>query len=382
MTKNEVVSEGQIQVKKERNSNFELLRIFAMLGIVFHHLVQHGIWFQPNAPIDTSFLISHAGEWWLGQLGNELFILLSGYFVCTSTFSWRKVLRLWFQIFSISVIIGLAIYFTKIPVIGFSNTDYTELGFFAAAKPANFRDLLRCLLPCYFGNNWFAVAYLVFYLFVPFLNVFIKKLARKEFIHLIILMSVLGTVVKMFPFEGFFVQNHLFMFILGYFVAAFIRLYEPTILNNTKLNISIVLFCILVLFVGWGTLIRACFMHIPFVKNHYAHIAGFFCGGLTRFPILICSIAIFSLFKNLQLPHNQVINTIASATFGVYLLHENLLINKWWWHEICKLDKFITSIWLLPYMIFCTIITFTICTVIELLRKKFIEKPIVQIMEL
>ena len=29
----------------ERQSNFEVLRIFAMLLIVLHHLCQHGLWF-------------------------------------------------------------------------------------------------------------------------------------------------------------------------------------------------------------------------------------------------------------------------------------------------------------------------------------------------
>lgn len=378
MNQNQIEAEhqNQVQGKKERDSNFELLRIFAMLGIVMSHLIQHGIWFAPDAPVDSAFLISHAGEWWVGQLGNELFILISGYFVCTSRFTWKKVARLWFQIFSISAVIGILAYFSKIPVIGFSNQDYTKLGFFAAAKPATHYDVLRCLLPCYFGNNWFAVAYLVFYLFVPFLNLFLKNLPRKEHFRLIILMTVLSTVIKMLPFEGFFQPDTLFMFILGYFVAAYIRLYNPPILNHTKLNIGIALFCIIVLFVGWGTLIRARFMHIPFVRREYAHVVGYFCAGLTRLPMLICAVVIFSLFKNIRVPHSRAINTIASATFGLYLIHENLLINKWWWHAVCKLDSFTASPWLLPYMLLCALVTFTLCTAIELVRKKCVEKPI------
>lgn len=381
MNQNQVETEtqNQIEEKKERDSNFELLRIFAMLGIVLHHLIQHGIWFAPNAPVDSAFLISHAGEWWIGQLGNEIFILLSGYFVCTSRFSWKKVFRLWLQIFSISAIIGLVAYFSKIPVITFSqqaNADYEQFGFFSVAKPARLVDLIHSFLPCYFGTNWFAAAYLVFYLFVPFLNLFLKHLPKKEHFHLIILMVVLGTVIRMFPFEGFFQTNNLYLFILGYFVASYIRLYNPPILNHTKVNLGIALFCILVLFAGWGTLIRARFMHIPFVKNHYIQVAGYFGAGLTRPPILICAVAILSLFKNLHIPHNRFINTVASTTFGVYLIHENLLINKWWWHAVCKLDDFVSSKWLLPYMLLCAVVTFAICSALELVRKNCIEKPI------
>lgn len=370
----------QNQLKKERDSNFELLRILAMLGIVFHHLIQHGIWFAPDAPVDAAFLVSHAGEWWFGMLGNELFILLSGYFICTAQFSWKKVFQLWLQIFSISALIGVFAWFSKIPVIGFSNQDYTQLGFFAAANPASIRDMIRLLLPCYFGNNWFAVAYLVFYLFVPFLNLFLKHLPQKEHLHIIVLMVTLGTVVRMLPFEGFFRENNLFMFILGYFVASYIRLYNPPLLRHTKLNIGIVVFCVLFLFIGWSTLIRIKCMHIPFVKSHYAQIAAFFGGGLARFPTLVCSVAIFSLFKNFKIPHNRVINLIASTTFGVYLIHENLLINKWWWHAVCRLDDWISSPYLLPYMLLCAVVTFAICSALELVRKHCIEKPVMAVL--
>ena len=190
--------------KKERDSNFELLRIIAMFGIVFHHLQQHGIWFAPDNPITAPFLMGYMFKAWVGMLGNWLFILISGYFVCTAHFSWKKVLRLWFQIFSISALLGISAYVFKIPVIGFSNTEYAQFGFFEAAKPASKTDLIRCLMPCYFGNNWFAVAYIVFYAFVPFLNLFLTRLPQKSHAHLIILMVTLGTIVKQLPFQQFF----------------------------------------------------------------------------------------------------------------------------------------------------------------------------------
>ena len=120
---------------KERQSNFEVLRIFSMLLIVFHHLCQHGLWFPIGTDLSANLFLSQCFYSWTGQLGNWLFILTSGYFVSKSEFSWKKVFKIWFQIFSISLAIGITLFLTKIPLIGFSNTDYESLGFFEAAKP-------------------------------------------------------------------------------------------------------------------------------------------------------------------------------------------------------------------------------------------------------
>ena len=344
-----------------------------MFMIVMSHLTQHGIWFSPDAEISNQFLLAHLFQMWSGQLGNWIFILISGYFVCTSKFSWKKVFALWFQIFSISAIIGLITYFSKVKVIGFYNPNYTQLGFFESAKPATKKDLIRCLLPCYFGNNWFAVAYLVFYLFVPFLNHFREKLSQKMHLQLITLMFALGCVVKQFPFEGFFVNDNLFMFILGYFIASYIRFYNPKIISHTKINFVISI-CLMISFALWNCFVYKFLYHLQFIRNNSEKVLSFFGGGMPRILSTLNAVLIFSTFKNIKILHSRFINTVASTTFGVYLLHENLLINKTIWHVVFRLDDWTSSPYLLPYMFFCATVVFAVCTIIELIRKYFFSK--------
>ena len=53
----------QVEEKKQRDSNFELMRIVAMLLIVLHHLCQQGLWFSPenshslNSNVASSFSV-------------------------------------------------------------------------------------------------------------------------------------------------------------------------------------------------------------------------------------------------------------------------------------------------------------------------------------
>ena len=363
---------------KERESNFELLRILSMLLIVFHHMCQHGLWFPIDAPLTTNLLISKCFYSWTGQLGNWLFILISGYFISKSEFSWKKVFKIWLQIFVISVVIGLILFVSKIPVIGFSNSNYEMLGFFSAAKPMTLKDLLRSFLPTLFGNNWFASAYLLFYMFTPFLNESLKVFDEKKHKSLIILMIVVGTVIYMIYGQRFFKEGNLFYFILGYYIASYIRLYNPKLLANQKINMIIAIL-LEVSFIIWIYLVLFFRKKISFIDMHFTQV---FCYpfALNRFPILICAIFVFGFFKNLKVKNLKIVNIIASTTFGVYLIHENLLLNKVIWHRFFKFDNFMDSNLLFLYMIFATFVTFFCCSFIDLLRQKIVEKPMMKIL--
>lgn len=99
---------------KQRESNFELLRIVAMLFIVLQHLCQHGFFFVDKT--NTNYLIVSSFLGWTGNLGNYLFMLISGYFLCTASFSFKKFFNLWLQIYTTSIIIALVIFLSKLEI--------------------------------------------------------------------------------------------------------------------------------------------------------------------------------------------------------------------------------------------------------------------------
>lgn len=71
----------------QRESNFELLRIVAMLGIIMYHLVLHYIDYSRFALVnlDKGSNYYHLETiqiiYTFGQIGNTLFILITGYFL-------------------------------------------------------------------------------------------------------------------------------------------------------------------------------------------------------------------------------------------------------------------------------------------------------------
>lgn len=83
-------------------------------------------------------------------------------------------------------------------------------------------------------------------------------------------------------------------------------------------------------------------------------------------------------FKNINIKHNKIINTIASCTFGVYLIHDYFWgMQQWLWKDICKNVAFFNSEYLYIHSIIVPIIVFFACVIIEYTRQKTIEKPLI-----
>lgn len=77
--------------KKPRNSNLELYRIIVMLLIIAHHYVVNSGLYEAirEAPMTaSSSAMLLFGAW--GKTGINCFVLITGYFMCKSTFSWEN----------------------------------------------------------------------------------------------------------------------------------------------------------------------------------------------------------------------------------------------------------------------------------------------------
>lgn len=360
----------------KRDSNFELLRIIAMVMIIFSHLRQHGLWFSPDNQYVFNSILCESIFRHFGAIGNWLFIFISGYFISSSKISYKKIFRLWFQVFSISLIIGFAVWISGIQVSPHFDSatieNYTKNGFEKSARLMSKKDIIRCLFPCYFSNNWFVTAYMTFLLIVPLLNNFLNKSNREEHKHCIWVLIIIGTVIPIFPMEAFFLPSAVMSFIIGFFIAKYIKLYSPEFFNNKRRNFIIsLLFYMFISF--WIFICMIIFKHFSFGQKYFPYFTFMFA-GMNTFTVMCCALFLFCGFRLVKITYNRFVNIVASATFGVYLIHENLLINKWWWHKICKLDDFVSSPFLIPYMFLCVLITFTICTILELLRKNIIER--------
>jgi len=147
---------------KERESGLELFRIITMLLIVAHHyVVNSGITaYLSLAPTSFKSLFFYSiGAF--GKIGINCFVLITGYFMCSSKITLKKFLKLFLEVMFYKIIITLI---------------------FVVCQPGqwSFKSIVKAVLPITSIGNNFTGCYLIFFLFIPFLNILVKGLNEKN----------------------------------------------------------------------------------------------------------------------------------------------------------------------------------------------------------
>lgn len=172
------------------------------------------------------------------------------------------------------------------------------------------------MFPLTFGTWWFASTYFVLYLIHPFLNRFLHSINKQTYQKLLVLLVIIWCIIPTFTtfnYQG----NDLLWFITLYCITGYIKLFGLNPKFHTKHYFFLWLVCSLltyltaVIFALLGT-------KLPIVASHATY---FF--GQEKITILLVSLSLFMIFSSLEIKHSNVINTIASTTFGIYLIHDN-----------------------------------------------------------
>lgn len=339
----------------QRNSSIELLRIISMAMIVLNHFASHG-GFSFDAKVLTVPRLWYYFILMGGQIGVDVFILISGYFLAVSSsknFNLKKVLKFWGQVAFYSV----AFYFV-----------------FCAVGKVDFKlsSCVKAFFPITFDSWWFASTYFVLYLIHPFINMLLQKLDKKSYQALIVIELILWSVIPTFTTASY-QSNNLIWFITLYCIGGYIRTFGLNPRFTKKHYV-----CFLILFSALRYLSCVVLMLLG-TKIQYAanHSVIFY----TRQSVLtlLCALSFFMIFEKWNLRYNKRINLIASASFGVYLIHENVFVSPFLWQELFKNAHYQNSLLVIPYSVMAALLVYAVCTLIDLLRQYAFEKPFMKL---
>lgn len=159
---------------KKRKIGFEYLRIVSMLLIVANHfLLFTGV--LDNVKIfSTNYYILWLLEA-IGYVGVDCYVLISGYFLIQSKFSWKKVVGLIGEVWFYSVVILVCLIVTKQDV--YSKTQ-----------------ILNAFLPISTRQYWFMTDYIILYILSPYINVGLQNLDKKQFKKLLFILIILFSI--------------------------------------------------------------------------------------------------------------------------------------------------------------------------------------------
>ncbi len=193
-----------------RKSNLELFRILTMLFIIAHHYVVNSGLAATTGPILANplswrslFLLVFGA---FGKTGINCFLLITGYFMCKSQITAKKFFKLFFEVIFYKILIWLI----------FILTGYEAF---------SLKGLLGTLWPIRSIASNFTGCYLIFFLFIPFINKLIHSLTELQHIALLALCLFAYTVIGSIP--GFAVtMNYVSWFMVLYLIGAYIRMYH------------------------------------------------------------------------------------------------------------------------------------------------------------
>ncbi|MCR5568495.1 MAG: acyltransferase [Paludibacteraceae bacterium] len=273
--------------KSKRLANIEILRITAMFFIVFTHVKT--IFFQPDLVSTTEKFVNILTN--VGIFSVDLFVLISGYFLITST-------KMGFGHFF--KILVETIFYSSVITLIFMAFGEGEL------KPKLY-DLCASfnpLGPTRF-NYWFVSRYLCMLLFAPFLSRFAQSLTKRQYKGLIlVILFVAGSFCALFPL-GFYLCSGwmVWWFMCVFLIGGYIRLHCPLELN--KRNTWFVIFVI----------VSAIWLTLSQFK--------WFDGGYNSVLTLLSAVSLFCFFRTLQFGEaSSKINFLASHAFAAYLIQE------------------------------------------------------------
>ena len=340
-------------MKKERSSNIELYRIVTMLLIVAHHYVVNsgltaakGVVFAHPLSKRSLFLL-FLGAW--GKTGINCFVLITGYFMCKSNITAKKFAKLLFEVWFYRLVI---------------NSFFWVKGM----EAFSWRGLLYTFLVVRNIGDGFTSAYLMFFLFIPFINILIEGLDERKHLVLLGLLGFMYVVLGTFSIFSV-TMNYVSWFMVVYLIAAYIRLYPKKVWENRALW-----GCLTLLFIGMASVsIVQCMKRgiETGTLRPYDYVAD--SNTFYAVAVAVCS---FMFFRTLNLGRNKVINTIAGSTFGVLLIHAHSdTMRKWLWKDVLDNVGHYGSRFMPLHAVGSVVGVFAVCTVIDLVRIRVLEKP-------
>ena len=350
--------------QNNRQSNFELMRIIAMLMIIVSHYTGHGIinfnsdYLSDTVPVINKILVPalNAG----GSIAVALFFMLTGFFLHETQNP--KCGRVIIETCFYSILI-VAVYVTAQILRGGVRMSSSSL--------LTIFGLL--FIPISSNQWWFVTSYVILIFMIPYLNSFIQKLNRKKFLFLMLISiffwQTFGFVGRKYEINFYYdLQKPICFYLLGAYISKYL---------SKPLKSFYFLFLAFVLWTIYGI------AKYIFVMQTAPNEIVFLLFGLGRILLKgwiepLIAFCFFMFFYGLNIGTKPIINRISLTTFGIYLIHENVFIKNILWNGIFHAYEWYKSPFMIVNVLSSSVIVFVFCSAIDFLRIKTFEQKILR----
>ena len=224
--------------------------------------------------------------------------------------------------------------------------------------------------PLLSGAWWFVTVYIIVLFNSPLINKIIKNKSKRSFSVALILMWMIGYTLPCFEEAAYF---EIYRGVFFYCVGAYIK-------QSGKCDIKVdkrapYIFAFIVAWIMGTVLYHIYGYTCLLTESKTAIFVGkIFMTGFHATVVPICSISLFTLFARMKTAVNHMINGMANTVFASYLISDSGLVRDYLWHDLLHIDNFWYQKSFFPlFAIGCVALTMLVCTLIDLLRIKWIE---------
>lgn len=285
-----------------------------------------------------------------GKTVINCFSLITGFFMVKSEITVRKFLKTYFEVkfyYFLFYILFLATGYEIFSVKGLIKTIFSVV---------------------YEAGDLYTGTYVVFFLFIPVLNLLARKMSKKLYKY------TLGILFLYFTVFATFMKHETFDFIgwmmVMYLTGAYIRLYQDEAKDYCKTGLVGTMASVMLMFIS--------IVVIDFFGSGFGFTSyDWMMSDSNKFFALTCSVSSFLLFKNLKIKQNKIINIVAASTFGVLLIHTNSdAMRRFLWQDVFRNMEFYSDSLLIIHAFVTVLIVYTFCLIIDMIRIRFLEKPL------
>lgn len=335
--------------KTTRSSNLELLRILCMLLIIGDHLTgQSGIADYTTLLSSFAFCLIGCGS----RIACSVFVLIGGWFLCEQPYKTRRPLSLWLSLWLYTVPVTL--------LCKLAGLDVSWGALRWAAFPASTRQL------------WFISDYLLLLLCVPLLNRLLRGLSRPAHRGLLAVLAVPLIVYPTLFGENGAVSDTAWMFLYEYLLIAYLRRWPDNrlahLLQHRAAALGLGLWLPLL-----NTILRAVLETRGLTDGKAFQYMAYYRTALGALPNLLAALALFYLFKGLDLGCVRWVNALAGTTLGVYILHQVPAFRGFLWNGLLQAEAQHGSV---GYTLLAILAVFLGCAAVDALRTALVMRPL------
>lgn len=327
-----------------------------MLLIVAHHYVCHSglLDIMEKEAVCGQTLFYYAFVMW-GKTGINCFVLITGYFMCRSHITAQKWMKL----------AGMVVFY---------NIIFHTAALLTGQKELTLRYVFETFSPVTSVRQGdFVNSFLIFYLFIPFLNILLHAMKKGEHQMLLALLLLVFIGIGKNPMMSLS-WSYVTWFSALYLIAAYIRSYGLKPVWGARQWAALTLVTAVA---AWLTVVALG------IANHkgiecYPFKFVFDCNAPFA---LIVSVAAFQSFRLMKLRYMPWVNIAGACTFGVLLIHNRGCMHPLLYGHLLN----VAGQWGAPFYVLHALVSvigiFIVCALIDRLRQLFVEPAYMRLVE-